>query len=67
MFTEFFSYNLLFNRMVFYQLANADSTPIVALSFTTGFGSEGDWIAYENDGSSFLQICIGFGLSCVNS
>ena len=37
--------------MISFQTTNSEGAAIVALSFASGFGSEGDWIFYENDGS----------------
>jgi len=33
-----------------YQLTGTQNVSITALSTTTGYGSQGDWIVYESDG-----------------
>jgi len=39
-----------------YKMTNPARTPVNGLSFTSGFGSEADWIVLENDGQ-LLVFC----------
>jgi len=34
-------------------MPNPDSTPVNALTFTSGFGSEADWLVAESDGEHY--------------
>lgn len=38
------------SSFLYYQMPQPDKTPVNAVSFTTGWGSQGDWIVYETDG-----------------
>jgi len=37
-------------------MTNPEKTPVNALTFTTGFGSRGDWIVYETDGRLYRNV-----------
>ena len=39
-----------------YQLTGNDNVPLTALTLTTAYGSEGDWIISENDGKHRLFL-----------
>jgi hypothetical protein len=41
---------VVLDSLMFYKIPNSASTPVNGLSFTSGFGSEADWIVLENDG-----------------
>jgi hypothetical protein len=43
---------------MYYQMPADGLVYITAVSLTTGFGSEGDWIVSENEGS--FQISLSF-------
>ena len=36
-----------------YVMETPEDTPVNTLGFTSGFGSEADWIVFENDGMLF--------------
>ena len=41
----------VFSRVMFYQMPENDLVYITAVSFATGFGSEGDWLLIEKEGN----------------
>ena len=41
-------------RVMYVELAATETEYINTASLTTGWGSQGDWIIYENDGNQYI-------------